>query len=706
MPRDATPLRLLVALLLVKGTHASAHSYSCDCRWALGGCGSNDGSHCWAVCCGDELPLDRSTTFALSTRRTEDCDSSDSGPTLIFTLLLVLGLFSFTLLLARALTRSGAGAVSHTVQKLLAGIAVASLTVVLTCALWGLFAVLDDYCLAAAACAFGLVPLISSAVLLAVSTRAPSVSTSLPLGLFFTVWGVLSTFVLTFVGPFLVTSNAYLATWLALGCAYAMVASSVEARAAELGARAAGGSKRSLLGLLVCSVVLLGVSVTHLSTSDEALYLLVGAVLSACAAVYALVRPPPPLWRTVLFLLLALLWASLVWFATFAGPFGLTGNGFFATWLGLACATQLVLHDAGRSEADASAGDVRAAARQHTLVLVGVASSVLVLSSAGGREGYGLYALVAGAVSLALVLVACLHRALKPEDAAELASTVLCRQRLGKQRDWTCESSLALFLTLWWLAAVVALTFFGPLAVTSNAWFACWAALGGSATLLVERGARPILNVERGARSSSSAADDDAPTAADDGGWPTCFWLLLSSATLFVACVAGPRASSAQSLWALIASAATALLACALLFTSCVAAGTARTAVAASLVAVWLSVVWFTTFDGDFHLTGNGFFAAWLGLACALRLLCEAERVRALACWQRCAGVDGAAGAGSAHRGEERASLSMAAKVSEQSAHLAEQVEPEQEQHVHVEVDGGEAPKPPDPPPDPYTSVD
>lgn len=45
--------------------------------------------------------------------------------------------------------------------------------------------------------------------------------------------------------------------------------------------------------------------------------------------------------------------------------------------------------------------------------------------------------------------------------------------------------------------------------------------------------------------------------------------------------------------------------------------GGVRTAVSLATLAMWLPVVWFTTFAGPFTVTGNGFFAAWLGVACA-----------------------------------------------------------------------------------------
>ena len=36
-------------------------------------------------------------------------------------------------------------------------------------------------------------------------------------------------------------------------------------------------------------------------------------------------------------------WILIVWFGTFAGPFTVTGNGYFAAWLGCSCASLIFM---------------------------------------------------------------------------------------------------------------------------------------------------------------------------------------------------------------------------------------------------------------------------------------------------------------------------------------------------------------------------
>ena len=287
--------------------------------------------------------------------------------------------------------------------------------------------------------------------------------------------------VLTFVGPFTVTSNAYFACFAALGFSILMglqmTDASGEARAAI------NGNQRALIGLLVSSIALFLATLTYLSSSVEAAWacmvslISIGAVLSLHFGRRLHHRlPVPPAWRTVLLILLCLLWTSAVWFTTFNAPFVVTGSGYFSAWSGLASTFLALLHQANRAEADSTVADVRAGAARHMFALLSVASLVLVLESNAYRTGLGLYALLVGGFSLVATLTVFIHRAIKPAEAAEQASETATTCHLGLSRTpLSCEAVLAVLLSVWWGVGAVVITFWGPFNTTGNAYFASWA---------------------------------------------------------------------------------------------------------------------------------------------------------------------------------------------------------------------------------------
>ena len=181
-------------------------------------------------------------------------------------------------------------------------------------------------------------------------------------------------------------------------------------------------------------------------------------------------------------------WASLVYFATVLGPFVATGNGFFAAWGGLvfgALALASEGADAAGNPLLLSPSGLATQARVQ-LRCVGLASFVVfVHAEAGGLASAALqgddrkpaYALAAACVSLGLVLVLLLHRALKPAEAAALLSTTVCACASGGRGGgaWSVEACVALFLSAWWAAAAGMLTFSGPFIATTNPYFASWA---------------------------------------------------------------------------------------------------------------------------------------------------------------------------------------------------------------------------------------
>ena len=614
----------------------------CECDWWIdhpNACSpsSRDGTCCWDVCC-------RFDSSCLTGAGGHDLIEHPgygfcSSALAIFLIALLLGTAIISTLLVLALRRPppppaiGASnfALTRTL-KLLFGIWICSLVIVLTGAIGHLFAHVGTSCYAASAVAFGLVPLVSTTLLLLLCALGKLVldapllfgkTVGVCFAAFFSLWWAVATVVLTFFGPFTATSNAFFACWAALVLSAAMLFEATGS--AETARSAARGEKRAVFGLLIASLALFGACVPRLSDASEAIYLLVGSILSALTVLVLLLRSDKlgPKWRTILVILLFLLWITLAWFATVVGPFQQTGNGYFSAWLGCGCSLLALLMEANRSEADTTVDEMRQAASRHTTFLLGVGSLVLVIESIGGRDGLMLYALVVGGVSLALVVTLFIHRTIKSEEAAELLSTVGCKCREGGT-TYTYHILLSLFLTLWWAVGAGVLTFLGPFTTTSNAYFSIWASLICAVAILID--------------ALKPAADTAAEaSAAARGSKRGHYGLLLACIVLGGSCIS-IHANGFGAVWALICCALSAVLVVLLLITSPekLKKGGAGTVLVLILLIIWVTIVWFTTFAGPFVVTGNGYFAAWSGMLCAGLLVAGDETALGLVCCAPC----------------------------------------------------------------------
>lgn len=543
----------------------------------------------------------------------------------IFVIVLVAGLVVSAAVIGLAISKKrGAQEGFPNAFKLLIGVWAASLVVVVACTLHGFFGGLNASCIAAAATSLSLVPLVASSALLALLLTGRLALDAVLLrghsagecfACFFAVWWAAGVTVLTCFGPFTRTSNAYFACWAAFVFSCAML---FETTGSSASARSiARGEQRAFYGILVASAALFGACVPRLADSGEAVYALVGAILSALTVGAILLRGPriPPAWRTVLVILLCLMWATLVWFCTFSGPFGVTGNGYFSAWLGGGCALLALLLEAKRAEADSSVAQVRAALSRHLLALLGVASLVVCIGAAGGRHGLPLYALVVGGVSLALVCTVFLHRTVKRDEASSLASAVSCTAR---GVAYTNHILLALFLTVWWAVGAAVITFAGPFTTSSNAYFATWGALLCAWAMLIEA-----------LRPAAELADEAAAIAT--GSRRAHLIVLLSTAVLLAACVA-VRANGSGTLWALITCLLSAGILMVLLYAQA-AQPAARSGLKVILLVIWASVVGGSTFAGAFVITGNGYFACWGGLVGSAMLVMDDDgALRLLSC--------------------------------------------------------------------------
>lgn len=147
---------------------------------------------------------------------------------------------------------------------------------------------------------------------------------------FLFLWTFIAAGVLTFDGPFLVTSNGYFACW--GGVFFALMAlgvttSSIRERAGGLGYYNA---------LMVASIIQICAVIPEMggSGNGQSLYSLIVCILTIILVLAFGSYPSMDNYRFIAFAVFAILWIVLACYVTFQGPFLETGNGYFSAWLG------------------------------------------------------------------------------------------------------------------------------------------------------------------------------------------------------------------------------------------------------------------------------------------------------------------------------------------------------------------------------------
>mmetsp|Transcript_16881 Transcript_16881/g.28054 ORF Transcript_16881/g.28054 Transcript_16881/m.28054 type:complete len:420 (+) Transcript_16881:35-1294(+) len=174
--------------------------------------------------------------------------------------------------------------------------------------------------------------------------------------LFLLTWWSVGTGVLTFHAPYTETSNAYFSCWGALFCSVLLCAYSYtqvnsawkalsEATDDMIGTKQEADSTMQVTAILmVCSATLFLASVDHLGSGYGgyafACGLLSMIVITLAGFLKKTNRMGPPGQKGFAVLLL-LLWIFAAGVLTFDRPFKSTGNGFFASWVGLISASSL-----------------------------------------------------------------------------------------------------------------------------------------------------------------------------------------------------------------------------------------------------------------------------------------------------------------------------------------------------------------------------
>ena len=173
--------------------------------------------------------------------------------------------------------------------------------------------------------------------------RAGPISVLQLIGVFLVVWWIPGAGVLTFVGPFVVTSNGYFGAWAGLLASLWLLSLASSESPLTRRLEAAGRSGTARLLLLACAVVVLIASCASAATAEGALGIAVAAVTIVFVVMYGVLlqscaeKCSAAIRRAAALLLLAL-WVVAAGVLTFRGPFVATGNGYFGTWLGFACA--------------------------------------------------------------------------------------------------------------------------------------------------------------------------------------------------------------------------------------------------------------------------------------------------------------------------------------------------------------------------------
>ncbi|KAL7546860.1 hypothetical protein ACHAWF_010191 [Thalassiosira exigua] len=160
---------------------------------------------------------------------------------------------------------------------------------------------------------------------------------------FLTVWWILGTGIITFKSPFIVTSNGWFAAW---GGLLATIKWSIGLKSSLYNEQPDG--LKQLINISACSVVLLFASIPPLTQKwahygGAAFAIASGAItIIACAYLVTMYSDIPKNVMKISVILLFVLWTSVAGVCTFHGPFLITNNGFFATWLGCLCALNLM----------------------------------------------------------------------------------------------------------------------------------------------------------------------------------------------------------------------------------------------------------------------------------------------------------------------------------------------------------------------------
>ena len=157
------------------------------------------------------------------------------------------------------------------------------------------------------------------------------------------IWWGIAAGIMTFQGPFTATTNGYFATWAGLISSAMLLGASVPAMSTT-----GKSAKEKLMGVplflfLICSLIVLFAALQSTAYFWESVY---GAVAAGIGVFYCLLfllldNKVDAKTEQIATLVMLILWIVECGICTFRLPFVVTGNGYFASWVGLCVVGQL-----------------------------------------------------------------------------------------------------------------------------------------------------------------------------------------------------------------------------------------------------------------------------------------------------------------------------------------------------------------------------
>jgi len=420
-------------------------------------------------------------------------------------------------------------------------------------------------------------------------------------------WGV-GMGILTFQGPFTGTNNGYFSVWFGFACSVVAIGMTLpKLKDAALSCSA------SLLGLAVCALVV-GLEIclgTNIFPVHQTVYGLIVSVLTLVNVIEFLIHDldGEPLNASVqkarMFGMLAM-WGILAPWLTFTYPFSqpdTAGNGYYASWAGLACVSKVAL-DKSPTGAETKRKIVAALENErHTATWGMFVAGIVILADAAfftahENSMWG-YALAVGIVATAASVA-----------AAMLYNTTDGNKPLFKVKDTevNLNSMLTVFLFIWWGVAAGILTIENPYTNPGNGYFATWVGFGCS-----------IIGV---GVTMARVKETKSTGLASLIAFGIAAIVLLIDICPLISKGSSNNSNLAPNIFSLVVAILSILWVHVVLFMRHKGRplGVAGQAVYVYFFILWTIQASWCTFAGPFKTTGNGYFASWSGVLSSIFL--------------------------------------------------------------------------------------